>query len=234
MSSESAPTPATEDWLTVDGQANDCRHDSATGVDAAAMGPGKVWRCDHCGVMWRQGGRGSASWTCDCGLGGAFHLSRCAIFIGPFLPTFATPVPAAVPGEPEAPATNGPPSGWTADGEGCHSPPAAPGWAEGQRAEITWNDDSIVPSPMLATWHGGAWYAGQGDGYALAQGRIAAVTPLSPVPVGYVVINPAETADQILELTGPGQTAGVRAFNTGVQAAAHVIRELAWEKGQAE
>lgn len=35
-----------------DGQANDCRHDSATGVDTAPIGPDKVWRCDHCGLTW--------------------------------------------------------------------------------------------------------------------------------------------------------------------------------------
>lgn len=38
--------------LTRDGQANDCTHMSATGVDTAPIGPSKVWRCDHCGLRW--------------------------------------------------------------------------------------------------------------------------------------------------------------------------------------
>lgn len=45
---------------TEDGQANDCRHDSATGVDAAPIGPGKVWRCDHCGLTWTDAARTQA------------------------------------------------------------------------------------------------------------------------------------------------------------------------------
>ena len=35
-------------------RANDCSHASATGVDQAE-GPGKVWRCDHCGLTWQEG-----------------------------------------------------------------------------------------------------------------------------------------------------------------------------------
>lgn len=42
-----------------DGQANDCRHDSATGIDTTPVSdPGKVWRCDHCGLRWTSGGEG--------------------------------------------------------------------------------------------------------------------------------------------------------------------------------
>lgn len=37
---------------THDGQANTCPHGSATGVDRSPIGPGKVWRCDHCGLRW--------------------------------------------------------------------------------------------------------------------------------------------------------------------------------------
>jgi hypothetical protein len=36
--------------------ANDCTHMSATGIDTAPSGPGKVWACDHCGLRWRQDG----------------------------------------------------------------------------------------------------------------------------------------------------------------------------------
>lgn len=35
-------------------QANTCPHSSATGVDTAEVGPGKVWRCDHCGLSYVQ------------------------------------------------------------------------------------------------------------------------------------------------------------------------------------
>ena len=38
--------------LTEDGQDNTCTHASATGVDTAPVGPGKVWACDHCGLRW--------------------------------------------------------------------------------------------------------------------------------------------------------------------------------------
>ncbi len=37
---------------TYDGQANTCPHGSATGIDRTPIGPGKVWRCDHCGLRW--------------------------------------------------------------------------------------------------------------------------------------------------------------------------------------
>jgi hypothetical protein len=41
-----------------DGQANDCRHDSATGIDLTSpRDPEKVWRCDHCGLLWNDDGR---------------------------------------------------------------------------------------------------------------------------------------------------------------------------------
>lgn len=40
-----------------DGQANTCTHMSATGIDTAPIGPEKVWRCDHCGLTWKQGDR---------------------------------------------------------------------------------------------------------------------------------------------------------------------------------
>lgn len=40
------------------GQANDCPHYSATGIDTAPVGPGKVWRCDHCGLTWTDSGDG--------------------------------------------------------------------------------------------------------------------------------------------------------------------------------
>lgn len=38
--------------LADDGQANTCTHQSATGIDTTPIGPGKVWRCDHCGLRW--------------------------------------------------------------------------------------------------------------------------------------------------------------------------------------
>lgn len=39
-----------------DGQANDCRHLSATGIDTTPISdPAKVWRCDHCGLQWAAG-----------------------------------------------------------------------------------------------------------------------------------------------------------------------------------
>lgn len=44
--------------VSTDGTANSCSHLSATGVDAAPMGPGKVWRCDHCGLTYRDQGDG--------------------------------------------------------------------------------------------------------------------------------------------------------------------------------
>lgn len=39
-------------------QSNDCTHQSATGVDQTEVGPGKVWRCDHCGLTYRDAGDG--------------------------------------------------------------------------------------------------------------------------------------------------------------------------------
>ena len=42
--------------LSALGRANDCRHDSASGVDDDD-GPDKVWRCDHCGLLWREDGQ---------------------------------------------------------------------------------------------------------------------------------------------------------------------------------
>jgi hypothetical protein len=41
---------------TADGQANDCTHLSASGIDTAPLGPDKVWRCDHCGLRWSDAG----------------------------------------------------------------------------------------------------------------------------------------------------------------------------------
>ena len=52
------------DGLTIDGAANTCRHDSASGIDTTSLtDPAKVWRCDHCGFAWRyndDGTRGAA------------------------------------------------------------------------------------------------------------------------------------------------------------------------------
>lgn len=42
---------------TDDGMANTCTHMSASGVDTAPLGPDKVWRCDHCGMTWKQAQR---------------------------------------------------------------------------------------------------------------------------------------------------------------------------------
>lgn len=42
---------------TSDGMANDCTHGSATGIDTTPLSdPAKVWRCDHCGLRWREDG----------------------------------------------------------------------------------------------------------------------------------------------------------------------------------
>lgn len=41
----------------VDGLANTCTHMAASGIDTAPFGPDKVWRCDHCGLTWKQGDR---------------------------------------------------------------------------------------------------------------------------------------------------------------------------------
>src|SRR3954451_11769954 len=47
---------------TDDGQANACRHDSASGIDTTPVSdPGKVWRCDHCGLRWTDSDQPSAS-----------------------------------------------------------------------------------------------------------------------------------------------------------------------------
>lgn len=56
-------SPASEQATLADGTANDCRHDAASGVDTAPFGPDKVWRCDHCGLRWRQGGEQAAPTT---------------------------------------------------------------------------------------------------------------------------------------------------------------------------
>lgn len=50
-----AITPADDE--TDDGMANTCTHMSASGVDTAPLGPDKVWRCDHCGLTWKQAQR---------------------------------------------------------------------------------------------------------------------------------------------------------------------------------
>lgn len=68
------------------GQANTCRHLSASGVDTKS-GPGKVWRCDHCGLCWIEGyspydttGPGDTTQpeapgdVCDCGHGRYLHF----------------------------------------------------------------------------------------------------------------------------------------------------------------
>lgn len=50
--------------LTIDGQANDCRHDSASGIDQRPPNdPSKIWRCDHCGLTWNSGGGAPDAWT---------------------------------------------------------------------------------------------------------------------------------------------------------------------------
>ena len=49
-----ASRPAKDDQDN--GQANTCRHQSASGVDTST-GPDKVWRCDHCGLRWTAGDR---------------------------------------------------------------------------------------------------------------------------------------------------------------------------------
>lgn len=46
------------DMDTDNGQANTCSHASATGIDTAPVGPGKVWRCDHCGLTYVQNADG--------------------------------------------------------------------------------------------------------------------------------------------------------------------------------
>lgn len=53
------------DQLASKGQANTCPHSSATGVDTAPVGPGKVWRCDHCGLTYRDGGDGRVAELVD-------------------------------------------------------------------------------------------------------------------------------------------------------------------------
>lgn len=41
---------------TDDGQANDCTHASASGIDTTPLrDPNKVWQCDHCGLRWTSG-----------------------------------------------------------------------------------------------------------------------------------------------------------------------------------
>ncbi|UUW88377.1 hypothetical protein [Pimelobacter simplex] len=50
-----ADLPVATGSTTADGSANDCTHVSASGVDRTPIGPDKVWRCDHCGLCWRQG-----------------------------------------------------------------------------------------------------------------------------------------------------------------------------------
>lgn len=51
-----APAPRPERvTLTDDDQANTCGHGSASGIDATPVSdPGKVWRCDHCGLRWSE------------------------------------------------------------------------------------------------------------------------------------------------------------------------------------
>lgn len=50
--------------LTEDGQANDCTHGSATGIDMTSpRDPAKVWACDHCGLRWRSDGQPLAAST---------------------------------------------------------------------------------------------------------------------------------------------------------------------------
>lgn len=63
--------------LTVDGQANDCTHSSATGIDTTSLrDPAKVWRCDHCGFRWRSDGAAVYE-------PGFIRIPRPQIFTGP-------------------------------------------------------------------------------------------------------------------------------------------------------
>jgi hypothetical protein len=202
MSSESAPTPATEDEADFRSTRAVRQHDADV-LDEA--------RATLNAVQGKYGGTYDAGLRFAAGVLEAMaYEHRNAEFIAHVRHMSSTPVPAA--------------------------PPSAPGWAEGQPAWVRHHDE---PEMSLCTWSAERqlWMR-NGEPFSI---QPAAVTPLSPVPVGHVVINPAEAlgladewheAAQAVTNTDPASLAR-RAVYLRCAADLRAVRGLAGEKGQA-
>jgi hypothetical protein len=194
MSSESAPTPATEDEADFRSTRAVRQHDADV-LDEA--------RATLNAVQGKYGGTYDAGLRFAAGVLEAMaYEHRNAEFIAHVRHMSSTPVPAA--------------------------PPSAPGWAEGQPAWVRHHDE---PEMSLCTWSAERqlWMR-NGEPFSI---QPAAVTPLSPVPVGHVVINPAEIEAIAISLDWCARN-GATLNTAELRVLAAQVRRLAGEKGQAE